>query len=285
MGHYLVVGGAGGVGSALVERLAVRGDAVETTVLEEAEAAAIRSRYEGRVKAHVVDLSDAETALGKLKAIVDAMPSLDAAINCAAIAPWGPTELTPLATYRRTYEVNIIGGVAMFQAVMPALRKTRGRVVLIGSMGGRVALPFLSAYTCTKFALEGMGDIMRREAAPQGVKVSIVQPGGIRTNMVYQQIEGAQKSLEALDREMQDRYGYLYASYAEFAQAGLSEKASSPDDVAAVVMTALDAGEPASRYIAGEDAKEMLGALGSMSDGDVDGMLAQMYTVGTGAEA
>jgi NAD(P)-dependent dehydrogenase (short-subunit alcohol dehydrogenase family) len=285
VGHYLVVGGAGGVGSALVERLAGRGDAVETTVLEEGEAAAIRSRYEGRVKAHVVDLSDAEAALGRLKAIADAMPVLDGAINCAAMAPWGATEVTPLATYLKAYEVNVVGGVAMYQAVMPALRRTRGHIVLIGSMGGRVALPVLSAYTCTKYALEGLGDIMRREAAPQGVKVSIVQPGGIRTNMVFQQFEGVRRSMEALQPEMRDRYGYLYESYARFAEAGLNEKSSSPDDVAAVVVAALDAEEPQSRYIVGEDAKEMLGMLGSMSDGDVDGMLAQLYTVGAGAEA
>jgi NAD(P)-dependent dehydrogenase (short-subunit alcohol dehydrogenase family) len=276
---YLVVGGAGGVGSAVVERLASRGDAVEATVLDEGEAASIRSRYEGRVKAHVVDLSDAEAAHDRLKTIVNAMPSLDGAIDCAAIAPWGAAEVTPLATYLKAYEINVVGGVAMYQAAMPALRRTGGHVVLIGSMGGRVALPVLSAYTCTKFALEGLGDIMRREAAPQGVKVSIVQPGGIRTNMVYQQFEGVKRSREALQPEMRDRYAYLYDSYARFAEAGLNEKSSSPEDVAAVVVAALDAEKPQSRYIVGDDAEEMLGMLGGMSDGDVDGLLAQMYSV------
>lgn len=283
MRSYLVVGGAGGVGSAVVERLAGRGDAVEATVLEEGEAASIRSRYQGRVKAHIVDLSDAEAARDRLTAIVDAMPSLDGAIDCAAIAPWGATEVTALSTYLKAYEINIVGGVAMYQAAMPALRRTGGRVVLIGSMGGRVALPVLSAYTCTKYALEGLGDIMRREAAPQGVKVSIVQPGGIRTNMVFQQFEGVRRSMEALPPEMRDRYGYLYESYARFAEAGLNEKSSSPDDVAAVVVTALDAEDPQSRYVAGEDAREMLGMLGGMSDGDVDGLLAQMYSVSEAA--
>lgn len=275
--NILVIGGEGGVGSALVERLVDQGRTVETTVLDAAAASAIETRYGGKVKAHIVDLSNAEAARDRLKTIVDAMPSLDAVVNCAAIAPWGPLELTPLATYRKTYEINVVGGVAIYQAAMPALRKTGGRIVLIGSMGGRMALPFMAAYICTKFALEGLGDIMRREAAPQGVKVSIVQPGGIRTNMVYQQITGAKRDLEALQPQDRERYGYLYECFTEYAEASMRESGSTPAEVAAVVVEALDAVEPASRYIAGDDAREALGAVAAMSDGQADAMLAQIF--------
>jgi NAD(P)-dependent dehydrogenase (short-subunit alcohol dehydrogenase family) len=275
--NILVIGGAGGVGSAVVERLVDQGRTVETTVLAATEASAIETRYGGKVKAHIVDLSNAETARDTLTTIVDAMPSLDAAVNCAAVAPWGPMELTPLATYLKTYEINVGGGVAMYQAAMPALRRTGGRIVLIGSMGGRMALPFMAAYICTKFALEGLGDIMRREAAPQGVKVSIVQPGGIRTNMVYQQITGVKRDLEALQPQDRERYGYLYESFLQYAEASMSGSGSTPAQVAAVVAEALDAAEPASRYIAGDDAKEALGAIAGMSDGQADAMLVQIF--------
>jgi NAD(P)-dependent dehydrogenase (short-subunit alcohol dehydrogenase family) len=275
--NILVIGGEGGVGSAVVERLVDQGRTVETTVLAAATASEIETRYGGKVKAHIVDLSNAEAARDTLKTIVDAMPSLDAVVNCAAIAPCGPMELTPLATYRKAYEINVVGGVAMYQAAMPALRKTGGRIVLIGSMGGRMALPFMAAYISTKFALEGLGDIMRREAAPQGVKVSIVQPGGIRTNMVYQQITGAKRDLEALQPQDRERYGYLYECFAEYAEASMRESGSTPAQVAAVVVEALDAVDPASRYIAGDDAKEALGAIAAMSDGQADAMLAQIF--------
>jgi NAD(P)-dependent dehydrogenase (short-subunit alcohol dehydrogenase family) len=275
--NILVIGGEGGVGSEVVKRLVDRGRTVETTVLAAADASTIEARYGGKVKAHSVDLSDAEAARDALKAIVDALPSLDAVVNCAAIAPWGPMELTPLAIYLKTYAINVVGGVAMYQAAMPALRKTGGRIVLIGSMGGRMALPFMAPYICTKFALEGLGDIMRREAAPQGVKVSIVQPGGIRTNMVYQQLTGVKRDLEALQPEDRERYGYLYEGFLQYAGASMSGSASTPTQVAAVVIEALDAVEPASRYIAGADAKEALGAIAAMSDGQADAMLAQIF--------
>lgn len=273
----LVVGGAGGVGSAVVRLLVDHGYRVVTTVLAPAEAVSIKEQYGGTVQCHIVDLSNAESALGKIKEIVASLEHLHAVAVCAAIAPCGPLELTPLATYRKAYEINCVSEVAIFQATMPALRRTGGRIVLLGSMGGRVAYTFLSAYIATKFALEGLCDVMRREAAPQGVKVSLVQPGGIRTNMVHQQLVDVRRDLSALDKKDSKLYGYLYEGYLKVAERGLGEGSSTPDQVAEVVFEALEAEEPASRYVAGADAKHLLGAIGAMSDADIDRMFNEMF--------
>jgi len=273
----LVVGGAGGVGSAVVNLLVDRGCQVVTTVLEPEEAASIKERYGGMVQCHVVDLSNSDAALIKFKEIVSSMDHLNAVAVCAATAPCGPLELTPLSTYRKAYEINCVSEVAVYQATMPALRQTGGRIVLLGSVGGRIAYTFMSAYIATKFALEGLCDVMRREAAPRGVKVSLVQPGGIRTNMVHQQLVDARRDLAALDEKDRDLHGYLYEGYMRVAERGLGEGASTAEQVAEVVLEALEADEPESRYVAGEEAKHMLGSIGTMSDRDIDRLFNEMF--------
>jgi NAD(P)-dependent dehydrogenase (short-subunit alcohol dehydrogenase family) len=276
--NVLVVGGAGGVGSAVVNLLVDRGYKVVTTVLAPEEAVSIGERYGGRVQCHTVDLSNAQAVLIQIKEIVSSMDYLHAVAACAAIAPCGPVELTPLATFLETYEINCVSEVAIYQATMPALRQTGGRIVLLGSMAGRVAYTFMSPYIATKFALEGLCDVMRREAAPQGVKVSLVQPGGIRTNMVHQQLEDVRRGLAALDEKDRDLYGYLYEGYLRVAERGLGEGASTADQVAEVVLEALEAEEPKSRYVAGEDAKHFLGSIGAMSDRDIDRLFNEMFS-------
>jgi NAD(P)-dependent dehydrogenase (short-subunit alcohol dehydrogenase family) len=273
----LVVGGAGGVGSAVVNLLVNRGCKVVTTVLEPEEAASIEERYGGMVQCHIVDLSNSDAALIRFKEIVSSMDHLDAVAVCAATAPCGPLELTSLSTFRKAYEINCVSEVAIYQATMPALRQTGGRIVLLGSVGGRMAYTFMSAYIATKFALEGLCDVMRREAAARGVKVSLVQPGGIRTNMVHQQLVDVRRDLAALDEKDRDLHGYLYEGYLRVAERGLGEGASTADQVAEVVLEALEAEEPESRYVAGEDAKHMLGAIGTMSDRDIDRFFNEMF--------
>ena len=274
----LVVGGAGGVGSAVVNLLVNRGCKVVTTVLEPAEAASIKERYGGMVQCHIVDLSNSDAALIKFKEIVSSMDHLNAVAVCAATAPCGPLELTPLSTYRKAFEINCVSEVAIYQATMPALRQTGGRIVLLGSVGGRLAYTFMSAYIATKFALEGLCDVMRREAAAQGVKVSLVQPGGIRTNMVHQQLVDVRRDVAALDEKNRDLYGYLYEGYLRLAERGLGEGASTAEQVAEVVLEALEAEAPESRYVAGADAKHLLGSIGAMSDADIDRLFREMFS-------
>jgi NAD(P)-dependent dehydrogenase (short-subunit alcohol dehydrogenase family) len=274
--NVLVVGGAGGVGSAVVRLLVASGCNVVTTVLSPEEAVLVTERHGEAVRSHIVDLSDAEAALVKLKDIVLSLDHLNAVAVCAAISPAGPAELTPLSTYRKTYEINCVSAVAIYQAAMPALRETGGRIVLLGSMAGRVAFTFMSAYVATKFALEGLCDVMRREAAPQGVDVSLIQPGGIRTNLVQQQFVDVRRDIAALVEEARIRYGYLYEGYLKVAERGWNES-STADQVAEVVLEALEAEKPESRYVAGEDAKQLFSLIRTMSDGEIDGLFNQMF--------
>jgi len=279
MSIVLVVGGAGGVGSAVVDGLVARGRPVISTVLNEDEAAFVRSRHDGRVSANIVDLSYPETAREKMIALASACPEMNAVIVCAGVACVGSVETTALSTYLKTYQVNCVSAVAIYQATLPVLRKNGGRIILISSIAGRVAVTFMSAYVASKFALEGLCDIMRREAEPQGVKVSLITPaGGIKTNMMQQQLDGLEQDFQALSDADKERYAYLYRGYANVAGSSLSSTASTPEQVAAIVFEALDAAEPASRYLAGDG--QIVTLMTSMSDQQKDAFFLKMFADG-----
>lgn len=277
MAKILVVGGAGGVGSALVDMLVERGDDVEVTVLNSSEAAQVSARHGEKVGIHAVDLGDADAALAALKSAIGGMDRLDAVAVCAAMAPVGPIETTPLSVFRKTIEVNTIAHVAIFQAALPALRNSKGRIVFISSMAGQTSMPFIGAYTASKWGLEGVADIMRQEVANQGVKITLIEPGGIKTPMVDNQLAQVKQVVETLDPDVDARYGHLYRGFLKAAGDSNASGASTPAQVAAVLIEALDAAEPETRYIAGDDAKQLIGLSKQVSDREMDGIFAGLF--------
>ncbi|HSI98266.1 MAG TPA: SDR family NAD(P)-dependent oxidoreductase, partial [Gaiellaceae bacterium] len=168
------------------------------------------------------------------------------------IAIAAPLELVPLDELRRQLEVNVVGQVAVTQAFLPALRQARGRIVLMGSIGGRSALPFLGPYAASKHALEGIADSLRVELRPWGIGVSIVEPASIRTGIWT---KGAAHA-EELGRELSPERTELYAARVErFRAVALSRgPGGDPDEVAKAVEHALTARRPKARYLVGRDA-------------------------------
>jgi NAD(P)-dependent dehydrogenase (short-subunit alcohol dehydrogenase family) len=277
MADILVVGGAGGVGFEVVRKLAERGETVVTTVLNQAEASRVANLLGSKVTIHEIDLGDADAALVQLRGIVESMKCLSGVAICAAISRNGPMELAPLAEFRKMLEVNCIADIAVYQAAMPALRKSKGTMVMISSVSGKIGLPLVGGYTTSKFALEGAADVMRREAAEQGVKISVIAPGGIRTTMIPDQIEADKKRLAALTEESRQRYGHLFERFKVVA-GGSVETASTPSDIADIVLSALDAPNPEPRYAGGSDAQQMLDMQKSMSDRQFDEVVAKMFS-------
>jgi NAD(P)-dependent dehydrogenase (short-subunit alcohol dehydrogenase family) len=273
-----VVGGAGGVGMALLDKLVDRGATLAVTVLNAGEAAQVTVRHAGKLTVHEVDLANADTALERFRSIGSSMGDLDAAVVCAGIAPNGPVEVSSLEAFRRTFEVNCLANVALYQALLPLLRRRGGKVVLISSTSGRMGMPFVGAYTASKYALEGIADVMRREAAPQGVKVSIVEPGGIRTNMIKDQLATGMARLAALPDDQRARYGYLFRRFEVLAGGALETSASTPGQVADAILDALDAADPDARYVVGDDAKQMIGLVNTLPDRALDALFAQMFS-------
>jgi NAD(P)-dependent dehydrogenase (short-subunit alcohol dehydrogenase family) len=172
---------------------------------------------------------------------------LDGLVENAGIAHAGPLEFLPLDALREQLEVNVVGQLAVLQRALPALRRSRGRVVLMGSVSGISALPLLGAYAMSKFALEAMADSLRVELAPWGIHVALVEPGSIKTPMWTR--ERPDPPAEALEL-----YGERILSLRR-AVAARGPKQVPAAAVAEAVEHALTAEKPKPRYLVGRDAK------------------------------
>jgi NAD(P)-dependent dehydrogenase (short-subunit alcohol dehydrogenase family) len=195
----------------------------------------------------VFDVTD-PIAIGHAAARVD---ELDGIVLNAGIAIASPLEFLPPEELERQLDVNVVGQLRVLQAFMPALRRRSGRVVLMGSIGGRSSLPFLGAYAMSKFALEAMADALRVELAPFGMHVSIVEPGTIATAIWSK----PQRTADSLPPEAAEHYGLRIQKFRDLAAKRSSTAAVPAGEVAKVVGHALTAKQPKTRYLVGPDAK------------------------------
>jgi NAD(P)-dependent dehydrogenase (short-subunit alcohol dehydrogenase family) len=195
----------------------------------------------------VFDVTDAEAVTRAAEGI----ESLDALIENAGIAIASPLEYLPPEELTRQLDVNVVGQLRVLQAFLPALREAKGRIVLMGSVGGRSALPFLGAYAMSKFALEAMADALRLELQPWGIEVSIVEPGTIATAIWTK----PQRSIEDFPAEAVELYGERVEKFRRLAQSRSQSSAVPADDVAKAVEHALTSARPRTRYLVGPDAR------------------------------
>src|SRR5438270_6051040 len=179
--ELVVVSGAStGMGAATAKELARKGFHVLAGVRREADADALRAEGIEPILLDITVDSDV-AAIADLVARDPLGRPLRALVNNAGISVNAPVETLPIAEWRRVFEVNLFGHVAMTQALLPALRRSAGTVVNISSVGGKVVLPTYGAYAGSKFALEAVSDSLRREVSSQGVKVVVVEPGAVKT--------------------------------------------------------------------------------------------------------
>ena len=192
-------------------------------------------------------MTDAEAVAHAVREVGE----LDALVANAGIAIAAPLEFLPPEELRRQLDVNVVGQLRVVQAFLPVLRLRRGRVVLMGSVGGRSALPFIGAYAMSKFALEAMADVLRVELAPFGIQIVIVEPATIATAIWTK----PQRGFEEFPAEAVQLYGDRVEKFRSLAQKRSESAGVPPDEVAAVVERALAAPKPKTRYLVGPDAK------------------------------
>jgi NAD(P)-dependent dehydrogenase (short-subunit alcohol dehydrogenase family) len=198
---------------------------------------------------------------------------LDGLVNNAGIAVSGPLEFLPVAELRHQFEVNVIAQLAVTQACLPALRETRGRIVNMSSIAGRVALPLYGPYSASKFALEALSDSLRRELRGSGVHVSLIEPGAIATPIWDRGIAAADALWNAMPPVAHERYATLVATLrGEASQQGV--KGEPPEAVARVVVAALTARTPRTRYVIGRDARIQAVLARALPGSAMDALLA-----------
>lgn len=249
-GCVVVTGASTGIGAASARELARQGFQVLAGVRREQDADALRAL---RIEPVILDITQPDH-VADLAARVRSEPmALRALVNNAAISINAPVEALPLDEWRRLFEVNLFGHIAVTQALLPALLRSSGRVINISSVGGRVAMATFGPYGGTKFALEAVSDALRRELAPLGVRVVVVEPGGVRTEMGDRGIAATSRLAAAMSPEHQDRYGSLVQAVNALTAAGTG-RGKSADDVARVIAKAVTARKPRTRYTVGRDA-------------------------------
>lgn len=250
----VITGASTGIGEACALRLAKLGFRVFAGVRKAEDGEKLRSAASDRlvpVHLDVTDSASIRSAAGAVTRTLGDTP-LAGLVNNAGIAVAAPIEFLPLDALRRQLEVNVVGQVAVTQAFLPLLRQARGRIVNMGSVSGRIASPFVGAYSASKFALEALTDSLRVELRPWGIKVSIVEPGVIKTPIWQKSLSAAERLVADIPQEAH----ILYGPATNAMQAGITRlDGLPPDRVADVVAHALTARRPKARYVVGRDAR------------------------------
>ncbi len=200
-----------------------------------------------------IDVTDASSLAAMAEAAQGAGGgALHGLVNNAGIAVAAPLEFLPLDALRQQLEVNVVGQVAATQALLPLLRRGGGRIVIVGSVSGRFAAPFLGPYAASKHAMEALTDSLRVELRPWGMQVSIVEPGAIATPIWKRSVAAAQAMIDAFPAEAEVLYGAMMRTLRERVE---QLDGTPAEEVAVAVVHALTAVRAKPRYVVGRDAK------------------------------
>jgi NAD(P)-dependent dehydrogenase (short-subunit alcohol dehydrogenase family) len=266
-GAVVVTGASTGIGRATALLLDGRGYRVFAGVRKEADADDLRMQGSDRLAPITLDVTDAGQIDAARQEIAEVVgdQGLAGLVNNAGVGGGGPIEFMPLDELRRTLEVNLVGQVGVSQAFIPLLRKGKGTIVFLASIGGRIASPFMSPYNTSKFAIEALGESLRAELRPWGIDVVVVEPGSIDTEIWSKGDEQVRERLGEMPEDARRLYGRQLTRFGEL----LNETASRgipPDKVAEVIHKAIAADNPRYRYLVGTDAKIAARLKGALPD-------------------
>lgn len=269
MPSVFVTGAGRGIGQSIATHLASNGWDVIAGVRTQRDGPAMTDEDLPGISSVRLDVTDAD----QIRALADSLPDrLDAVVNNAGIVVHGPIEAVPISELRRQFEVNVVGQLAVTQAVLPRLRRSRGRVVFISSIHGKVSLPLLGAYCASKFAIEAAADALRIELRPWKVAVVVVEPGTTDTDMW----RTADTLVDQREAAMSPEHRGLYARHLFGMKQSLStwrQCVRPPEKVAEVVARALTAPRPRARYVVGLGARMQLVALTNLPTAARDRLL------------
>lgn len=244
---WLVTGASRGIGAALVAHALERGDRVIAGAREPAP-----TTEDGeRLRRCRLDVTRPEDCAHAVQAALDAFGRLDVVANVAGVGLVGAVEETDRATAQRLFDVNLWGPANVLDAALPVLRAQRsGHVIQVSSLTGRIAAPGVGWYAATKFALEGLSESLHAELAPLGVHVTIVEPGGVRTDW-------AGSSLWHV--EPLPDYAETAGRTREILAAAAGRQPTTPEHVAEEIAALVDMPDPPRRVVVGPDAVRRIG--------------------------
>ncbi|MFE0358086.1 SDR family oxidoreductase [Streptomyces nigra] len=242
--RYLVTGASSGIGRATVLRLAGRGHEVM---------AGVRHLDDAPTHPHVHPLLLDVTDPAQLAAAAKEVGRLDGLVNNAGVTYTGPLEHLSLERLREQLEINVVGLVAVTQAFLPAIRASRGRIVMMSSSAGRVTIPLHGAYSASKQAVEAVADALRQELRPWRLPVIVITPGPFQSRNRASTEAAARADRAAADEAAETHYGRAMDALI-ISNRKTEAAAGDPDRVAAVIERALTTARPRTRYLVGSRA-------------------------------
>jgi NAD(P)-dependent dehydrogenase (short-subunit alcohol dehydrogenase family) len=258
MPNALITGTSTGIGEACVARLAERGWTVYAGVRRADDGDRLKTQHSGDVRPVILDVSKRDDTARVVAEISSEVGDrgLQALVNNAGVGVGGPVEYVTEEDWRWVFDVNLFGVVALTQAAIPMLRSGHGRIVHIGSIGGRISSPGLAPYSASKHAIEALAESQRHEFKRSGtpIRVALIEPGEVKTAIWDKADTSADEITQALDDVGRKRYQWLLDQSRGFIDEG-RQKGVPASKVADAVEHALTSDKPKARYLVGPDAK------------------------------
>jgi short-subunit dehydrogenase len=248
--HVIITGASSGIGRALAEALALDGYIVWAGVRKPGVLKELGKAYPKTFNECKLDVTSEGDLAALVKKVTGAQPSRVSLINNAGISAGGPVEGVPVETWKKIFDVNLFGVIRTTQVFLPLIRQTKGRIVNIGSISGRVSPPFISIYSGSKYALRAATDSLRVEMRRFGVKVSLVEPGPVKTDIWDKTIAEVTQTWSAMGDEMLKTYDIPLAKVTQMIEKTNSSGVS-VDDVTVIVKHALTTASPRAYYPVG----------------------------------
>jgi NAD(P)-dependent dehydrogenase (short-subunit alcohol dehydrogenase family) len=251
MSSFLITGASSGIGAATALALDAAGHQVFAGVEDPDDGRQALSSASPRLRRVVLDVTSTASIDAAVQEITTQLAGqgLDGVVGNAGIAVAGPIELLPLDDLRRQLEVNVIGQVAVTQATLPLIRRASGRVILVSSIGGRVASQFAGAYYASKHALEAIGDALREELDPEGIAVVLIEPSVISTPIWAKAITSLEDLMAGGSPQL-ERYRDRLQAFRESLRSA-DAHGKPPQEVADAIEQALTIARPDARYVVG----------------------------------
>ena len=243
----LITGVSSGFGRALAEEALAAGHRVVGTVRSDPARIAFEALSPGAAIGRVLDVTDFDTIDGVVADIEAGVGAIDVLVNNAGYGHEGVMEESPLSEMRRQFDVNVFGAVAMMKAVLPFMRhRRRGHILNITSMGGHITMPGIAYYCGSKFALEGISEVVGKEVEGFGIAVTAVAPGSFRTDW-------AGRSMVRSPRSIAD-YDALFDPVRQARQEKSGKQLGDPRKAARAMLQAIDSANPPAHLLLGSDA-------------------------------
>lgn len=259
----LITGVSSGFGRAVAQQALLAGHRVIGTVRNETDRQAFEALSPGRAFGRLLDVTDTAAIDALVDDIETNIGSIDVLVNNAGYGHEGILEESTLAELRQQFEVNVFGPAALIKAVLPHMRaRRRGHILNITSMGGFITMPGIAWYCGSKFALEGISEVLGKEVAPFGIHVTAVAPGSFRTDWAGRSMARAPRSI--------DDYDALFDPIRSAREAKSGHQLGDPVKAARAILQVIDSDAPPRHLLLGSDALQLVRAKLASMAGSID---------------